>query len=133
MTQTLSTTTPASPLTGTNFWVNLLLLIGSAFGGLSGDTAGMIVAAVSGLIGAVFAVRNWVVNAKFNLGKSWIADPNNWAYLTAVVVALIPQAAELLPALRSLADALISGNWSAILTAGFSLLTMIYYTFIKRR
>ena len=123
---------PGSSLTGTNLWVNIVLLIGSIFGGMSGDLATQIVTAVLGIIAAAFAARNWFVNAKFKLDKSWIADPNNWAYLSAVVGALIPGAADLIPGLQDLANALISGNWTAVITAGLTLLSMAYYLFFKK-
>ena len=97
------------------------------------DTAGLIVAGGAGVVAAVLALRNWIVKAKFNLDKSWIADPNNIAYLTAVVVAISPKLAELIPGLKTLFDALSTGNWGAINTAAVSVISLIYYTFFKKK
>lgn len=127
------TKTPPTAATGTNMWVNLVLLIASLFGGMSGTDAGIIGAAIAAVIGAVFAIRNWIVTAKFKLDKSWIADPNNWAYLAAVVTGLIPAAAPLIPGLKSLAEALVSGNWPAIITGAVSLISLVWYTFFKNK
>lgn len=121
-----------SALVGTNAYVNLLLLLASLFGGMSTDTATIIVAAFSGLIGAFFAFRNWVVTAKFSLNKSWIGDPNNWAYLAAAVTGIVPAAAVLIEPLQALANALVAGNWGAIITGGISFISLIYYTFFKK-
>lgn len=117
--------------TGTNLYVHLLLLVGSLFGGMSNDTAGIIVAGGSGVVAAFFAIRNWVVNAHFATGKKWIGDPNNWTYLTAALTAIVPAASGLIQPLHSLADAIVSGNLGSILTAGFALLSLVYYTLIK--
>ena len=122
---------PATPWTGTNLWVNLLLLVGSVFGGLSGDLATQIVAALLGIVGAFFALRNWIVKAKFSAGKGWLTDPNTWTYLTAVLVAIAPKAADLIPQLRGLVEALYSGNWGSIITAAITLVSLIYYTFFR--
>lgn len=129
---TINTGTP-SAATGTNVYVNLLLLIGSIFGGMSDSTATLIVAAGSGVIGAFFAIRNWIVNAKFSLNKSWIGDPNNWAYLTAVIVGLVPAASGLIEPLKGLAQALVAGNWGAIITGAVTLISLIYYTFFAKK
>lgn len=123
----------AGPWTGTNIYGQLLLLIASLFGGMTQDTAGLIVAGGAGVVAAVLALRNWIVKAKFNLDKSWIADPNNIAYLTAVVVAISPKLAELIPGLKTLFDALSTGNWGAIITAAVSVISLIYYTFFKKK
>lgn len=124
--------TVPSKSTGTNLYANILLLIASIGGGMSTDTATLIVSAVTGLIGAVFAIRNWIVSAHFSLTKSWINDPNNWAYLTAVLAGFIPAAATLVPGLKSLAEAIVSGNWGSMLTAAVTLVSLIYYNFIKK-
>lgn len=118
-------------LTGTNFWVNFLLLIGSLWG-LNADTANTAVFAVFGLVAAAGAVRGAIVHAKFTGFKTWISSANTWSYLTGSLVMLVPAAEPLLPGLRGLSDALIEGNWSKILTAGLSLLTIVWYTFIKK-
>lgn len=118
---------------GTNFWVVIILLVASIVGGMSEDQAHQIAGVITGIIGAVAAFRNWLKTVKLTTAKSWIGDPNNWAYVTAVVSALIPQFADFVPAIQDLANAIISGNWGAIITAGVSLLTLVYYLLLKSR
>jgi hypothetical protein len=120
-----------SPWTGTNIYGQLMLLIASLFGGMSPDTAGLIVAGGAGVVAAFLAIRNWVVNAHFKLDKSWIADPNNWSYLTAVLVGISPKAADLVPGLKGLLEALFSGNWGSIISAAVALISLVYYSFFK--
>lgn len=115
----------------TNFLAVLILLATSVVGGMSEDQATQIAGLLSGIIGAFAGVRNWLKNAKLTTGKAWIGDPNNWTYLSAVVGVLLPKAADLVPALQGLANAIVSGNWSSIITTGLGLLTLIYYIFIK--
>lgn len=125
--------TPSAPLTGTNVYAQALLLVASIFGGMSGDTAGTIVAAGAGVVAAFFAIRTWIVSAKFKTGKAWISDPNNWSYVTSIVVALLPSAADLIEPLRGLVNALVAGNWTNVITFGLSLLSIVYYTFFKKK
>ena len=127
----MSNTTLQTSSTGTNVYVNILLLIGSFFGGMSGDTATIIVSAVMAVVAAVFAFRNWVVTAKFSLKKSWVGDPNNWAYVTAIIAGAVPAASELITPLKELANALVAGNWGNIITGAVTLLSIVYYKFLK--
>ena len=118
-------------LAGTNIYAVAILLAASIFGGMSGELAGQIAGVISGIVGLFIGFRNWFKNAKLATGKSWIGDPNNWAYLTAVVAAAFPKFADLVPALHDLATAIASGNWGSIITAGVSILTLVYYLVIK--
>jgi len=118
-------------LLGTNFWVSLLLLVGSLWG-LQEPTATSIVVAIFGMVGAFFTIRNFLVSAKFVGVKSWATDPNTLRDLGTVIVALVPAAGPLIPAIGDLAKAFVSGNWASIITAGLSLLSMVYYLFIKK-
>jgi hypothetical protein len=122
-----------SPWMGTNIYGQILLLIASLFGGISPDTSGLIVAGGAGVVGAVLAARNWITTAKFNLEKSWVKDPNNIAYLTAVIVAISPKAGELIPGAVDVFNALSSGNWGAIISAAVSLASIAYYSFFKNK
>lgn len=123
--------TTTNPWLGTNLWVQIMLVGTSVFGGMTQTTAGMVVAAVSGVIAAGFALRTWVLSAKFN--KNVLKDVNFWAYLTNVVVALSPQLADLLPSLKTLVDALYAQNWGQVITAGVSLLSILFYSVIKKK
>jgi len=129
----MSTTSPVSPWTGTNIYGQILLLIASFFGGMSQDTAGLVVAAGAAVIAAVLAFRNWIVNAKFSLDKSWVADPNNIAYLTAVLVGISPKLGDLVPGAVDLFNAMSSGNWGSIISGLVSIGSLVYYSFFKKK
>ena len=121
-----------SPWTGTNIYTQLLLLVTSFLGGMSDQQAGMIVAAVAAVIAAFAGLRTWIIGRKFTPGKSWIADPNNWSYLGAVLVGLSPKLGELLPSFRSIVEALFAGNWGQVITGVLTLFSLIFYTYIKK-
>lgn len=129
----MSNTTTTSPWTGTNVYGQILLLVASLFGGMSEETSGIIVAGGAGVVAAALAARNWIVTAKFNLDKSWVKDPNNIAYLTAVLVAISPKAAELIPGAVDLFNALSTGNWGAIISAAVSVVSLVWYSFFKKK
>jgi hypothetical protein len=128
----MSNTTIQSPWTGTNVYLQLILLLASIFGGITQDTAAFVVAAGAGIVGAIGAIRTWVVQAKLTSPKSWIADPNNWTYLTAALTAIIPAASGIVQPLKGVAEALVTGNWGAVITAGFALFSYVFYTWIKK-
>lgn len=129
--QTPKEQTPG-PLDGTNLYMQIILLLTSVAGGMSHDTASMIAAAVTGIIGAVAAIRTWLVNAKWTPAKSWFANANNWAYIAAIVAGLAPMLSPLVPGLQDLANAIVSGSWPAIIQALLSLGAIIWYAFVKK-
>lgn len=129
--QTPKEQTPG-PLDGTNLYMQIILLITSVAGGMSQDTASMIAAAVTGIIGAVAAIRTWLVNAKWTPAKSWFSNANNWAYIAAIVAGLAPMLSPLVPGLQDLANAIVSGSWPAIIQALLSLGAIIWYAFVKK-
>ena len=120
------------PLDGTNLYMQIILLLTSVAGGMSHDTASMIAAAVTGIIGAVAAIRTWLVNAKWTPAKSWFSNANNWAYIAAIVAGLAPMLSPLVPGLQDLANAIVSGSWPAIIQALLSLGAIIWYAFVKK-
>lgn len=119
-------------LGGTNFYAVAILLIASIFGGMSDQLAAQIAGVVTGLIGAAFGLRTWIKGAKITNGKSWIGDPNNWAYLSALIASILPKFAELVPGLQELTQAIAAKNWGQIVTAGVSFLSLVYYLVIKK-
>ena len=120
------------PLDGTNLYMQIILFLTSVAGGMSHDTASMIAAAVTGIIGAVAAIRTWLVNAKWTPAKSWFANANKWAYIAAIVAGLAPMLSPLVPGLQDLANAIVSGSWPAIIQALLSLGAIIWYAFVKK-
>jgi hypothetical protein len=125
-----NTQTPVA--VGTSVYVQALLLVGSLFGGMSQDTAGLIVSAGMAVIAGFFAVRSWIVNAKFSVNKTWVSDPNNWTYISAVVGGILPSLAELVTPLKTLSIAIVNKSLAEILTGAFAIFSFIYYRFIKK-
>lgn len=116
---------------GTNFWFAALMFVFSFFGGTE-DTAQVIVSAGVGLVAAAGAIRQFLPNLKFTGFKAALAAPNTWNYLSGVLVLLVPQAGELVPALREVYDALILGNWGLVISRGIAFLTILFYIFKKK-
>lgn len=99
---------------------------------MSQDTAGLIVSAGMAVVAAFFAVRSWIVNAKFSVNKTWVSDPNNWTYIAAVVGGILPAISELVTPLKTLAIAIVNKSLAEILTGAFAIFSFIYYRFIKK-
>ena len=108
-----------------------ILLVASFFGGMSEDLATQTAGLIAGAVGVFGGFRNWLKTAGIVKAQSWIGNPNNWAFLTAAVTAIIPKLADLVPPLQDLALAIVAGKWGAIVTSGVSLLSIIYFMFIK--
>ncbi len=115
---------------GTNFWVALVLAIGGLFVGFPEGEAHNIVAAIFAVIAGAGAIREKVKGGVDV--KAWVSSKNTWNYIAAAVTAAIPMIpADLFSRLHELATAAIGGNWQGIVTASFSIATMIYYIFRK--
>lgn len=124
--------TPKKFYQGTNFWLALLMFVGSFFGAPEALST-QVVMSIVGLIAAVGAVRQFLPNAKFSSIKDRLKDQNTWNYLTGLVVTLgIPNIDQLIPPLHDLSDAFISGNWGLVITRGVTLLTMAFYLLVKK-
>jgi hypothetical protein len=116
---------------GTNFWFAALMFVFSFFGGTE-DLAQQIVSTAVGVIALFGAVRQFLPSLKFTGFKAALAAPNTWNYLSGVLVLLVPQAGELVPALREVYDALILGNWGLVISRGIAFLTILFYIFKKK-
>lgn len=116
---------------GTNFWVALALALGGVFVGFPEGDAKHAVEAIFALIGVLGAIREKVKDLKIDW-KAWIASRNTWNYLGAVFTAILPAIPlDLFARLNELLTAAINGNWQGIVTALFSIATMLYYIFRK--
>jgi len=116
---------------GTNFWFAAIMFILSFVGG--SEQLGMQIASVVvGIIGSAGTLRQFLPNAKFRGIKATLGEVNTWNYLTASSLLILPQAGELIPALRGLYDALIMSNWGLVITRGVTLLTIVFYLVKKK-
>lgn len=116
---------------GTNFWF-ALLMVGLSFFGGGENTAQALVTAGVGVVAAIGVFRQFLVNAKWKGLKATLAEPNTWNYIGGVILTILPQATDLIPALHGVYDALITGNWGLVISRGIALLTIIYYLFVKK-
>jgi len=108
-----------------NFLFSIIMLVGVAFG-LSTDLANEVVGYVLGLVGIIGNLRLFFKDAKFVGLLAWLKNPNTWAYLAGIITAFSPQLETLIPALRSLFDAIITKNYGSIITALFALGSIIW-------
>lgn len=111
---------------GTNFWVAALVFIGSLWG-ISHEEIAPAVSAVVGIAGTVFAFRERIKSTVVNWGQ-WIKSANTWNYLVAVLAAVIPNVpAGLGDRLSDVVGAIAGKNWANLITALFSLGTVIFF------
>ena len=115
----------ATPWRSVDFVINLILLALSAFG-FTQEQAGQLIPVMIGIAGAIGILRDFLKDAKFVGFAKWIKDPNTWSYIAAAVVAVFPAGAALIEPLKSVSDAIISGNFAGIITALFALGTIIF-------
>lgn len=116
---------------GTNFWIALVLAIGGMFVGFPENEAKTFVVAVFALIGAAGAVREKVKDLQIDW-RAWLASKNTWNYLATVITAIFPFIpVDLFARLSDLFQSLMGGNWQGVVTAVFSIATMLYYIFVK--
>jgi len=108
-----------------NFLFNLIMLVGVGFG-LSTGLASETVAYLLGVVGLIGNIRLFLKDAKFVGVLNWLKNSNTWTYLAGIVTAFSPQLESLVPALRSLFDAIFSKNYGAIITALFALGSIIW-------
>lgn len=117
---------------GTNFWIALVLAVGGLFVGFPQGEARDIVAAVFALIGAAGAIREKVKDLQIDW-RAWLGSKNTWNYIATVFVSIFPMLpADLFARLADLFNALLGGNWQGVVTAVFSIATMLYYIFVKK-
>ena len=121
----MNTTPIKDKLLSTNFLLAVLVLIFNAFG-ISGQLAGDAVALITGIIAFFGVAREAIKNATF-IGWKEIFGMNGWNYIVAVVAAITPFADQIMPALKSVIDAIIAKNLPAIISSLFSMATIIWY------
>ena len=124
----MENTAPLKFWQGTNFWIALVLAFGGLFIGFPEGEARNIVSAIFGLIATAGLFREKLKAAAKVDWKDWIRSPNTWNYIGAAVVAIVPALpSDFFTRVRDLIDAILGGNWQGIVTALFSIATMIYF------
>lgn len=110
-----------------NFWTAVVLAFGGLVVGFPEGQAAETVSYLFATIAGAMGVRERLKGATVDW-KSWLTSTNTWNYIGAVVVSIVPNIpGDLFVRLRDLAEAAIGGNWQGILTALFSIGTIIYY------
>lgn len=118
----------------TNFWIALVLAAGGLFIGFPENEARGLIAGLFGLIAIAGAFREKLKGLTKVAWKDWLRSANTWNYLGAALTAIVPMLpADLFVRLRELIDSILGGNWQGIVTALFSVATMLYYIIRGRR
>lgn len=125
-------TVTASPwYASSGFWNGVILALGGLVIGFPTGSAHDIVASLFALFASGNAVREALRGKTIDV-KAWITNKNTWNYIGATIIAIFPMIpADLFTRLGDLATAAIGGNWQGILTALFSIGTMLYFLFKK--
>lgn len=119
---------------GTNFWISLVLAAGGLFIGFPEGEARDIVGGVFALIGTAGVFREKLKGLTRVSWGDWIKSTNTWNYIAAIIISIAPSLpADLFVRLRELMDAILGGNWQGIITALFSIGTMLYYIFKPKK
>lgn len=117
---------------GTNFWIALILAFGGLFVGFPESDARNIVGAIFAAIASAGALREKLKGATKVDWKDWLRSPNTWNYIGAAVVAIVPALpGDFFLRVRDLIDSILGGNWQGIVTALFSIATMLYFIIRK--
>ena len=122
----MSDQTPKKFYQSTNFWLAVLMIVGSFWGltTVAGDAIGI---AFNAIIGAVGAVIIWLnTKPKFDAKKALDRKSNLWMYLTNVILGILPMATDLVPALQDVVEAITLKQYSLIISRLFTLGTVIW-------
>lgn len=121
-------TVQATPWYGsTGFWNGVILAASGLVVGFPTAEGQTAVGALFALFASGNAIRLALKGTKIDL-KAWITNKNTWNYIGATVVAIVPAIpVGLFEKVGELATAALGGNWQGILTALFSIGTMLYF------
>lgn len=125
----MSTTeqTPSKWYASSGFWNGVILALSGLVVGFPTGEGHDIVASLFALFASGNAIREFLRGRTVDV-KAWLLNRNTWNYLGATIIAIFPMLpADLFTRLGDLAAAAIGGNWQGILTALFSIGTMIYF------
>jgi hypothetical protein len=112
---------------GTNFYLALLLFAGSWFA-LPEDLGTSLYTYLAGFIGVFGALRLWAKNEFHFVGKDNLKkNANMWNYLGQIVLIVLPEATELIPALADLTEAIINKDSSVIVSRAMTFVVVVFY------
>ncbi|MGL4640861.1 MAG: hypothetical protein ACRCVX_14150 [Shewanella sp.] len=119
----------------TNFLVSAIVLVGSIFTwwNFSESQVTVAVTQLLGVVSFVALIREQIkaTGLKVDLRK-WLATANPLHYIGQILLAIgVSLPPELLPSLKTLVDALQTGNWGQVISAGLALITILYHIFRK--
>ena len=124
----MSTTTKTTPWYGsTGFWNGVILAASGLLVGFPTGPGHDAVSAIFALFASGSAIRE-ALSGKHVDFKGWILNKNTWNYIGATVVAIVPALPiDMFSKAGDLVASAIGGNWQGILTALFSIGTMLYF------
>ena len=110
---------------GTNFYFNLIMLIG-AFWGLQQGQATAFVSAGGAVVGAVGLFRQFIANAKFGGFLPTIRQLNTQNYIAQLLLmAGVPMAGQIVSSLSDIGEAFAAKNWGLVFSAAFTLINIL--------
>lgn len=122
--QALSEQTDKKFWQGTNFYMALGLLILSASTLAMDQAQAQLTFLIEGVVAGIYLIRQ-VATGKFSFKN--FQDKNGWNYLAQLILLVSPQFADLVPGLQKLTEALVAKDWGAVISALFSIGTILYY------
>lgn len=127
-----TTSAPIKFWQGTNFWITLVLAFGGLFVGFPEGDARDLVGSLFAVIASAGALREKLKGTTTVNWKDWLRSANTWNYIGAAVVAIVPALpGDFFLRVRDLIDSILGGNWQGIVTAVFSIATMLYFIIKK--
>lgn len=118
-------------LRSTNFYFAALMLIGTGWG-LAADVGLEIITAGNALIAAAGLALQYFKNNEFIGWRELVKkDANTWNYLVTLLGFFVTGADQIIPALAEVVDALVTKQWSVLITKVVTLFTVVYFIFFR--
>lgn len=117
-----------------NFWATLALAIGGLFTGFNEELSNQFIAGIFTVLALGKQLHEFFKETgKFDKTKLW--SSNFWAYLGVIISGIVTVSLppELFESIRLVIKNAVEGNWQGILTALFTLGTILYNIFIKNK
>ena len=117
-----------------NFWTNIVLLIGALFVGFPEDAGQEIVLQLFALISGGQMLRNFF-KKEGTFDWKQVTTVNFWNYLAAIILSItqLNLPPEFFDGLREVVEGIINKDWQVVVRAVFSIATMLYYIFVQKK